>query len=329
MEEEMSFQSPTTTLPTRRLGDSPLEVSTVGLGCNNFGGRLGLEETRAVLDEALAAGITLFDTADIYGGGGGSEALMGEVLEGRRDEFVLATKFGMEMRGAEAASAPAAARGSREYIRWAVEGSLRRLRSDRIDLYQYHEPDGVTPIAETLAALGELVAEGTVAAIGCSNFSAAELEQADRVARAEGLPRFVTLQNHYSLLEREIEAEVAPACERLGVSILPFFPLERGLLTGKYRRGQAGPEGTRLAGSTPGTDAQFDVVEAIEAFAAERGIEPIDVAIAGLAAQPAVASVIAGATKAEQVRANVATLRWTPSAEDLAELDRIAPTPRG
>ncbi len=324
----MSSQSPATTLPTRRLGDSALEVSAVGLGCNNFGGRIGLEETRAVLEQALAAGVTLFDTADIYGGGGGSEALMGEVLEGRREEFVLATKFGMQMRGAEAESAPSAPRGSREYLRWAVEGSLRRLRTDRIDLYQYHEPDGVTPIAATLAALGELVEEGVVTAIGCSNFSAAELEEAERVARAEGLPRFVSLQNHYSLLEREIEAEVAPACERLGVSILPFFPLEKGLLTGKYKRGESGPEGTRLAGSNPGTDAQFDIVEAIEAFASERGIEPIDVAIAGLLGQPAVTSVIAGATKPEQVRRNVATLEWRPSAEDLAELDRVAPTPR-
>lgn len=325
----MSLQSPPTSLPTRRLGDSELEVSAVGLGCNNFGRRLGAEETAAVLEAALSAGITFFDTADIYGGGGGSESLMGEALAGRREEYVLTTKFGMEMRGAEAASAPAAPRGSREYIRWAVEGSLRRLRSDRIDLYQYHEPDGVTPIGETLAALGELVDEGVVTAIGCSNFSAAELEQADRVARERGLPRFVTLQNQYSLLEREVEAEVAPACERLGVSILPFFPLESGLLTGKYKRGESGPEGTRLAGRSPGTDAQFDVVEAIERFAAERGIEPIDVAIGGLLAQPAVASVIAGATRPEQIEANVGALRWAPSAEDLAELDRIAPTPRG
>jgi aryl-alcohol dehydrogenase-like predicted oxidoreductase len=324
----MSLQSPPTSLPTRRLGDSELEVSTVGLGCNNIGGRLGAEGTAAVLEAALAAGITFFDTADIYGGGGGSETLMGEALAGRREEYVLATKFGMQMRGAEAERAPAAPRGSREYLRWAVEGSLRRLRTDRIDLYQYHEPDGVTPIAETLAALGELVSEGVVGAIGCSNFSAAELEQADQVARERGLPRFVTLQNHYSLLEREIEAEVAPACERLGVSILPFFPLESGLLTGKYKRGENGPEGTRLAGKSAGTDAQFDIVEAIEAFAAERGIEPIDVAIAGLLAQPAVASVIAGATKPEQIAANVGTLRWTPSTEDLAELDHIAPTPR-
>jgi aryl-alcohol dehydrogenase-like predicted oxidoreductase len=327
MEKTMSPQSPSTSLPTRRLGDSELEVSAVGLGCNNFGGRLGREETAAVLAAALDAGITFFDTADIYGGGGGGESLMGEVLAGRRDDCVLATKFGMEMRGAEAESAPAAPRGSREYVRWAVEGSLRRLRTPRIDLYQYHEPDGVTPIAETLATLGELVDEGVVTAIGCSNFSAAELEQADHVSREQGLPRFVTLQNHYSLLEREIEAEVAPACERLGVSILPFFPLESGLLTGKYRRGEAGPEGMRLAGRSPGTDAQFDVVEAIEAFAAERGIEPIDVAIAGLAAQPAVASVIAGATKPEQVRANAGTLRWAPGAEDLEE-STASPPPR-
>ena len=312
-------------MPTRRLGDSGLEVSAVGLGCNNFGKRIGLEGTGAVLEACLEAGVTLFDTADIYGGGGGSEALMGEVLEGRREQYVLATKFGMEMRGAEAESAPEAPRGSREYIRWAVEGSLRRLRTDRIDLYQLHEPDPRTPIAETLAALGELVAEGVVTAIGCSNFSAAELEQADRVARERDLPRFITLQNHYSLLEREIEREVAPACERLGVSILPFFPLESGLLTGKYKRGQPGPEGSRLSGSSPGTEAQFDVVEAIEGFAAERGIEPIDVAISGLLAQPAVASVIAGATKPEQVRRNVEALRWRPSAEDLAELDRVAP----
>jgi aryl-alcohol dehydrogenase-like predicted oxidoreductase len=323
----MAPASPAAHLPTRRLGDSPLEVSVVGLGCNNFGGRLDLDGTAAVLDAALDAGITLFDTADIYGGAGGSERLMGEALAGRRDEYVLATKFGMEMRGAE--GVPDVPRGSREYIRWAVEGSLRRLRVERIDLHQYHQPDGVTPIAETLEALDELVREGLVVAIGCSNFSAAELEEAERIARERGLARFVTLQNHYSLLERSIEAEVAPACERLGVSILPFFPLERGLLSGKYRRGQPAPAGTRLATAEQvATDQQFDVIEAIEAFAHERGLETIDVAIAGLAAQPAVASVIAGATSPEQVKANVASLRWQPTREDLAELDRIAPTPR-
>jgi aryl-alcohol dehydrogenase-like predicted oxidoreductase len=314
-------------LPSHQLGRSGVEVSAVGLGCNNFGRRLDAERTAAVLEAALAAGITLFDTADIYGGAGESERLMGLALEGRREEFVLATKFGMDMSGAP--GLPDAPRGSREYIRWAVEGSLMRLRSDRIDLYQYHQPDGVTPIAETLAALDELVGEGVVRAIGCSNFSAAELEEAERVADENGFARFETLQNHYSLLERGIEAEVAPACERLGVSILPFFPLEKGLLSGKYRRGEAAPAGTRLAGGGEVASAeQFDVIESLAAFARERGLELIDVAIAGLGAQPAVASVIAGATRPEQIAANVASARWQPSEADLAELDRIAPTRR-
>ena len=318
---------PQTDLPSRRLGDSPLEVSLVGLGCNNFGRRLDLEATAAVLEAALAAGITFFDTADIYGEDSASERLMGEALAGRREEYVLATKFGMRIRGAE--GVPEIPRGSRDYIRWAVEGSLRRLGIDRIDLYQYHQPDGVTPIEETLAALDELVREGVVTAIGCSNFSAAELEAAERVSRERGLARFVTLQNHYSLLEREIEAEVAPACERLGVSILPFFPLEKGLLSGKFHRGEPAPAGTRLADAEQvGSEAQFDVVEALEGYAAARGITVLDVAIAGLAAQPAIGSVIAGATRPEQIRANAAALRWAPSAEDLAELDRIAPTGR-
>lgn len=317
---------PAPPVPSRRLGDSEVEATVVGLGCNNFGRRLDRDGTAAVLEAALAAGATFFDTADIYGGGGASETLMGEVLEGRRDEYVIATKFGMRMRGVE--GVPEAPRGSREYIRWAVEGSLRRLRVDRIDLYQYHEPDGVTPAAETLVALDELVREGVVGAIGCSNFSAAELEEADRVARERGLARYATLQNEYSLLERGIEAEVAPACERLGVSILPFYPLASGLLTGKYRRGEAAPAGTRLADREAGSEAQFDVVEGLEEFAAERRVGVLDVAIAGLAAQPAVASVIAGATRPEQVAANVAALRWQPSADDLAKLDRVAPTPR-
>jgi aryl-alcohol dehydrogenase-like predicted oxidoreductase len=310
-------------LPTRRLGDSEIEVSVVGLGCNNFGRRLDLDRTTAVLEAALDAGITLFDTADVYGDGN-SERLMGEVLEGRREEFVLATKFGWELSGAE--SAPDAPRGSREYIRWAIEGSLQRLRTDRIDLYQYHRPDGITPLEETLAALDELVQEGLVGAIGCSNFSTAQLEEAERISGDRGLTRFVTLQNEYSLLQREIEAEVAPACERLGVSILPYFPLASGLLSGKYRRGESGPEGSRLSSGEPaGSDEQFDLIEALEAFAEARGISVLDVAIAGLSAQPAVASVIAGATRPEQIEANVAALRWQPDEADLAELDRIAP----
>jgi aryl-alcohol dehydrogenase-like predicted oxidoreductase len=315
--------SPTTSLPTRRLGDSELEVSVVGLGCNNFGRRLDLDGTAAVLDAALDTGITLFDTADIYGGGD-SERLMAEVLEGRREEFVLATKFGMEMSGAE--GAPDAPRGSRDYIRWAIEGSLERLRVDTVDLYQYHQPDGITPLEDTLVALDELVREGLVRAIGCSNFSASQLQEAERISRDRDLAHFVTLQNEYSLLQRGIEAEVAPACERLGVSILPFFPLASGLLTGKYRRGEPSPQGSRLASrEQAGSDEQFDLVEALEAFAASRGVGILDVAIAGLAAQPAVASVIAGATRPEQIVANVATLRWQPSEADLIELDRAAP----
>jgi aryl-alcohol dehydrogenase-like predicted oxidoreductase len=318
--------APTTPLPTRPLGDSGIEASVLGLGCNNFGRRLDLEQTAAVLDAALAAGVTFLDTADVYSRGE-SERLMGEALAGRREELVLATKFGMEMRGAE--DVPQEPRGSREYIRWAVEGSLERLRMERIDLYQYHQPDGVTPLEQTLEALDELVREGVVGAIGCSNFSVDQLEEADRIARERGLARFVTLQNEYSLLERGIEADVAPACERLGVAILPYYPLASGLLTGKYRRGEAGPAGSRLAErETPGSEEQFDVVERLERFAADRAISVLDVAIAGLAAQPAVGSVIAGATRPEQIESNVAALRWEPSAEDLAELDRIAPTPR-
>ncbi|HET8565605.1 MAG TPA: aldo/keto reductase [Solirubrobacterales bacterium] len=322
----MSSDVPATRLPTRRLGDSELEVSAVGLGCNNFGRRLDLEGTAAVLEAALDAGVTFFDTADIYGGAGASEQLIGEALAGRREEYLIATKFGMEMDGA--ADAPEAPRGSRDYVRWACEGSLRRLRVGQIDLYQYHEPDGQTPIAETLEALDELVREGVVRAIGCSNFSAAELVEADLVARERGLARFVTLQNEYSLLERGIEAEAAPTCERLEVSILPYFPLKSGLLSGKYRWSEEAPAGTRLAGQAPGSDEEFRVVETLREYAAERDVEMIDVAIAGLAAQPAVGSVIAGATKPEQVRANVDALRWQPSEEDLRELDLVAPTPR-
>lgn len=322
----MGTTVPTCKPPSRRLGDSELEASVVGLGCNNFGRRLDLDGTAAVLEAALDAGVTFFDTADVYGGAGRSEELMGEALDGRRGECVIATKFGMEMDGVE--GVPKAPRGSREYIRWACEGSLRRLRIDRIDLYQYHEPDGQTPIAETLEALDELVREGLVRAIGCSNFSAGELVEADLVARERGLGRFVTLQNEYSLLERGIEAEVAPTCERLEVSILPYFPLKSGLLTGKYRWSEEAPAGTRLAGEAPGSDGEFNVVETLREYAAERDVELVDVAIAGLAAQPAVGSVIAGATRPQQVRANVGALRWQPSEEDLRELDQIAPTPR-
>ena len=311
-------------MPHRQLGG--LSVSVVGLGCNNFGRRVDLEGTRAVADAAIDADVTFFDTADIYGGQGGSEELLGQVLKGRRDQVVLATKFGMDMGENGPLVRP---RGSADYIRVAAEGSLKRLQTDVIDLYQYHRPDGETPIEETLDALDELVKEGKVRHIGCSNFSARELEEAEAAAREKGYAHFVSLQNEYSLLKRDIEADVIPQCQRLGVGVLPFFPLASGLLTGKYRRGEDAPAGTRLHGRPEiADDATFDRLEAAQRFAEERGVTLLDVAIAGLAAQPAVASVIAGASKPEQVQANAAALSWQPGEADLEELDRIFPTPR-
>ena len=300
---------------TRRLGSDGPEVSVVGLGCNNFGGRTDFEGTGAVVDAAIDVGITLFDTADTYGQGK-SEEFLGRCLQGRRDRVVLATKFGKPMDGG-----PDLPRGSREYIRWAVEGSLRRLQMDVIDLYQMHEPDERTPIEETLGALNELVEEGKVRFIGSSNYDARQIEEADRVARERGVARFVSAQNRYSLVRREAEDELLPACERLEIGMLPYFPLESGLLSGKYRHGEAAPEGTRLA-SRPDwlTDEAFDRVDALERFAEERGVSLLEVAIGGLAAMPAIASVIAGATKPEQVRANAAAGEWEPSADDVAAL---------
>ncbi len=302
-------------LPTRRLGHSELEVTEIGLGCNNFGRRLDLDQTRRVLDAALDAGITFLDTADIYGGAGRSEELMGEALQGRYDGIVLATKFGMDMGDG------ATARGSAGYIRQAVEGSLRRLRTDRIDLYWYHQPDGVTPIEETLGALHELVQAGTVRAIGASNFDAEQLRQADRVARENGLTPFTAVQNEYSLLHRQPELEVLPACQELGIGFVPYFPLASGLLTGKYRRGAAGPEGARLSGREQiASEEQWEQVEALSEFADERGVPLTHVAIGALLAQPAVTSVIAGATKPEQIESNIAAASWRPSEADLRAL---------
>ncbi|MFL5981687.1 MAG: aldo/keto reductase [Gaiellaceae bacterium] len=302
----------------RRLGNDGPTVSVVGLGCNNFGMRVDLDGTRAVVDAALDAGITLFDTADIYGGTGGSESFLGEVLEGRRDRVVLATKFGGDMGdGTEA-------RGSREYIRKAVEASLQRLRTDYIDLYQYHTPDKVTPLAETFGALDELVREGKARYVGHSNLSAEQVEEVDGLAREHGWARPVSAQNRYSLLHRDPEEDLLPVCERLGLGVLPYFPLASGLLTGKYRRGEARPKGTRLESRDEVfTDEVFDRVEALKSFAQERGVTLLDVAIGGLAAQPAVGSVISGATKPEQVRANAAAGDWEPTADDLAALDAI------
>ena len=281
------------------LGDSGLRVSRVGLGCNNFGWRIDADATRAVVDAALDAGVTFFDTADIYGGKGGSERLLGEILEGRRDRVVLATKFGKEMGDG------ATSRGSVAYIRRAIEGSLGRLRADHVDLYYMHEPDPGTPIAETLGVLDELVRAGKVRAIGCSNFSADQLAEADCVARDNGTARFVAIQNHYSLLERGDDDTVLPLCGELGVAYIPYFPLASGLLTGKVRRGERGPEGSRLAGREF-DDETFDRVESFERFAAERGRTLLELAISALASTPGIASVIAGATKPDQVRANAA-----------------------
>jgi aryl-alcohol dehydrogenase-like predicted oxidoreductase len=304
----------------RRLGKSGLSVSVVGLGCNNFGRRIGLEETRAVVRAALDAGVTLFDTSDTYGE---SEDFLGEVLGRERADIVLATKFGMSMGGQLGPDWDA--RGSRRYIRKAVESSLRRLQTDWIDLYQFHQPDPATPIEETLAALHELVVEGKVRYVGCSNFAGWQVADADWVARSGGLTPFISAQNHYSLLERGVEAELVPACERFGLGVLPFFPLANGLLTGKYRRGEPAPEGTRLVERASWlTEERFDQVDALKGYAAERGVSLLDVAIGGLAAKPAVASVIAGATKPEQVVANVAAGAWVPSPEDLVALNALS-----
>ncbi|GAA1236577.1 aldo/keto reductase [Oryzihumus leptocrescens] len=307
----------------RPLGSSGLMVSTVGIGCNAFSRRADAEATRGIVDAAIEQGITLFDTADIYGiEPGASETMLGTALGSRREQVVVATKFGMDMQGKNGPDW--GVRGSRRYVRKAVEASLRRLGTDWIDLYQLHQPDPVTPIEETLAALHELVLEGKVRYVGCSNFDGWQLVDADWTARAGGYERFVSAQNRYSLLDRSVEAELVPACEHLGVGILPFFPLEYGLLTGKYTRGQAAPEGSRLAIEQARFEgADWDRIEALEAFAAERGLSMLQVAMGGLAAQPAVTSVIAGVTRPEQVVSNAQAGLWEPTAEDLAALEAL------
>ena len=309
----------------RRLGASGLVVSVVGLGCNTMGRKLDLDGTRAVVAAALDHGITLFDTADTYGTPSGtSEELLGTALRGRRDEVVIATKFGMDMAGANGPDW--GARGGRRYVRRAVEASLRRLGTDHIDLYQLHQPDPGTPIEETLSTLDGLVREGKVRYLGNSNFAGWQIADAAWTARAGHLTPFVSAQNHYNLLVREVEAEVVPACERFGLGLLPYFPLASGLLTGKYRRDEPPAAGTRLAGERyrdRWATAPWETVDALNAFADKRGLSLLDVAIGGLAAKPAVASVIAGATTPEQVAANVAAGAWIPTDEDLAELAAI------
>jgi aryl-alcohol dehydrogenase-like predicted oxidoreductase len=296
------------------LGGSGLRVSRVGLGCNNFGGRIGFEETQVVVEAALDAGITFFDTAEVYGSGGGSERFLGELLEGRREQAVIATKFAWE---ADASG------GSAENVRRAIAGSLERLRTDYVDLYYLHRPDSKTPIGETLGALDSLVQEGTVRAIGCSNFSAEQLAEADRVARELGTARFTVLQNQYSLLVRGDEEDVLPACRDLGVGYVPYFPLGSGLLTGKYRRGEPAPVGTRLHGREI-EDERLARVERLTAYADARGHTILELAISALASTPGITSIIAGATKPEQVRANAAAADgWRLDADELAALASV------
>lgn len=295
------------------LGSSGIPVSRVGLGGNNFGGRVDFEETRTVLEAALDAGVTFFDTAEVYGGGGTSERFLGEILEGRRDQVVLATKFGWSHdRGF----------GHAKYIASAIDGSLERLRTDRVDLYYLHKPDPETPIAETLRALDELVRAGKVRAIGCSNFSAEQLAEADQVASELGTARFAVVQNRYSLLYRDDDADVLPLCRELGVGYVPYFPLASGLLTGKYRRGEPAPPGTRLEGRALSV-ADLERVERLERFARERGHTLLELAISALASTPGMTSIIAGATRPEQVRANAAAAGWKLTPEELAALVEV------
>lgn len=302
----------------RQLGRSGLTVSVVGLGCNNFGIRCDYAQSEAVINAALDQGITFFDTADIYGGKGGSETFMGKILNGRREQIVLASKFGMDMGTGDVAL------GSRKYIRKAIEASLSRLQTDYLDLYQMHQPDPLTPIEETLSALQELVQEGKVRYIGCSNFSGWQIAEADLKAKEMHVERFISAQNHYSLIEREVEKEVIPACEHFGLGMLPFYPLASGLLTGKFKRGEEPPAGTRLANRRSELeDANWDLIEAMNNLATSLGGTLLDLAISGLANRPAVASVIAGATRPEQVAANVKAIELKLSQQDQAKLDEL------
>ncbi|HEY7222269.1 MAG TPA: aldo/keto reductase [Micromonosporaceae bacterium] len=310
----------------RRLGESGLAVSVVGLGCNSFGRRIDKAQVRAVVGAAIDAGITLFDTSDTYGDpAGASEEMLGAALaaSGHRDDVVIATKFGKPVGGANGPDWDA--RGSRRYIARAVEASLRRLGTDYIDLYQMHEPDPSTPVAETLACLDDLVRAGKVRYLGSSNYAAWQVVEAAWTARtASGTP-LVSAQNHYSLIERGVEAELVPACQAYGVGLLPFFPLANGLLTGVYGRDHV-PAGKRLSQERYASylaKAPWDIIEALKVFADERSLSLLDVAIGALAAKPTVASVIAGATSPEQVRANAAAGAWVPTEEELAQVDAL------
>jgi aryl-alcohol dehydrogenase-like predicted oxidoreductase len=307
----------------RNLGTSGLRVSVIGLGCNNFGGRIALSASRLVVDKALECGVTFFDTADIYGNAGGSEAILGEILGARRQDIVLATKFGMVMDEERRLKG-----ASRRYIMRAVEDSLRRLRTDWIDLYQLHETDPLTPIEETLRALDDLIRQGKVRYVGCSNLPAWQVVEAQWTSKSLGLNAFVSSQDEYSLLVRGIERELVPAAEAYGLGIIPYFPLASGLLSGKYKPDAPLPAGTRLASTQRLadrylTDENWAKVERLERFCAERGRTLLELAFAWLLARPQVASVIAGATRPEQVEQNVATAAWVLSPDDLAAVDKV------
>ena len=307
----------------RKLGNTGLKVSEVGVGCNNFGMRMDQEQTQAVVDKAIDEGINLFDTADVYGGTK-SELFLGNALGSRRHDVVVATKFGMGSPDAVLSRG-----GSRRYIVNAVEASLKRLDTDYIDLYQIHFPDVDTPIEETLRAMSELVTQGKVRYIGCSNFTGWQVADADWTAKSLGLNRFETAQNLYSLMDRRLEREVIPACERFGLGMLPYFPLASGLLTGKYRRGEDAPEGTRLGAMGPRaaqalSDQNFDIVEKLTEFAETRGHTLLALAIGWLASKPVISSVIAGATRPEQVEANVKASAWKLTAEEMNEVNEIS-----
>jgi aryl-alcohol dehydrogenase-like predicted oxidoreductase len=320
-----------TSMPQRALADTDLLVSAVGLGCNNFGrpGSATEEQggTDRVLHAAIDHGITLLDTAEMYGyEHGRSESMMGRALAGRRDRVVIATKFGhTDAKNPDLLDVP---HGSRAYIRTAVEGSLRRLRTDRIDLYQVHMPDPETPIDETLSALHELVDEGKVRLLGHSNFTPAQVDEAERAATAAGHPRFVSAQNEYSLLVREADTELLPALERHRLGLLPYFPLANGLFTGKFSR-EGGPADSRIMRQRPhvATDAPWDAIEAFAALCADRGVGMLEGTIGWLLSRPAMASVIAGATTEQQVAQNAAAAgAWTPDAEALARIDELFPS---
>jgi len=307
----------------RNLGKSGLQVSVAGLGCNNFGMRIDRDRTKAVVDKAMDLGVTLFDTADVYGNRGQSEEFLGAALKGHRREAIVATKFTGPM-----GEGPLWSGASRRYVHEAVEASLRRLGTDYIDLYQIHGPDARTPIEETMRALDDVVRQGKVRYIGCSNFSGWQVVEAQWVARSGHLSPFISAQNHYNLLDRRIERELVAACDAYGLGVLPYFPLASGFLTGKYRRGEAPPEGTRLAamGDRAGrmlSEGNFETLGRLEEFAESRGRAMLEVAIGWLAAQPHVGSVIAGATSPEQVEQNVRAAEWRPDAEELAAIDAM------